>query len=65
MKFKSLSLATLALVSGGFLLAACDEAEQGRVLQYEKGTYLGEPDQALSQEDRDKLIQRARLQQGS
>ena len=65
MRLKSLSLATLALLSGGLLLAACDEAEQGRILQYEKGTYLGEPDSALSEEDREKLIQRARLQQGS
>lgn len=65
MRLKSLSLAAIALVSGGFLLAGCDEAEQGRILHYEKGTYLGEPDSALSEADREKLIQRARMQQGS
>ena len=53
------------VLAAGFLLAACDEAEQGRILRYEKGTYLGQPDQHLSEEDRDELMQRARLQQGS
>ena len=49
----------------GLLLAGCDEAEQGRILNYEKGTYLGKPDQKLSEEYRQELMQRARLQQGS
>ena len=51
-------------LAAGFLLGACDEAEQGRILNYEKGTYLGEPDEKLSDEDRSELIQRARRQQG-
>lgn len=52
------------VLAAGFLLAACDEAEQGRILRYEKGTYLGQPDEKLSDEDRTELIQRARRQQG-
>lgn len=52
-------------LAAGLLLSACDEAEQGRILRYEKGTYLGKPDQELSEEDREELMQRARLQQGS
>lgn len=64
MRLKSSTLAILALISGGFLLAGCDEAEQGRILQYQKGTYLGKPDSPLSEEDREELAQRARMQQG-
>ena len=59
------ALSLLPLAAAVFLLAACDEAEQGRVLRYEKGTYLGEPDTQLDQETLDRLRQRARLQQGS
>jgi hypothetical protein len=45
-------------------LAACDEAEQGRILHYEKGTYLGQPDNDLTNQQRDELRARARLQGG-
>ncbi len=45
-------------------LSACDEAEQGRVLRYEKGTYLGPTDTELSDQQRDELRSRARLQGG-
>lgn len=55
----------LTAVAATFLLAACDENEQGRILRYEKGTYLGEPDTKLDQETLDSLRQRTRLQQGS
>ena len=30
-----------------WFVSACDEGEQGRVLRYEKGTYMGPVDQAL------------------
>jgi hypothetical protein len=43
-------------------LAACDEAEQGRVLRYEKGTYLGQDDNALTEAQREELRARATLQ---
>jgi hypothetical protein len=49
-------LAALAAVSG------CREAEQGRILHYQKGTYLGEPDQKLSDAQRQDLRSRARNQ---
>jgi hypothetical protein len=49
----------------GFGLAACDEAEQDRVLLYEKGTYLGPSDPPLGQEAEDALRARATLQAGS
>ena len=59
------ALLVMPIVAALLLLAGCDEAEQGRILRYEKGTYLGEPDQQLDQETLDRLRQRARLQQGS
>ena len=50
-----------ALVLG---LAACDEAEQGRILRYEKGVYLGPTDTQISEETREELRDRVRLQGG-
>jgi len=58
----SLALPVLLL---GLGLAACDEAEQNRVLLYEKGTYLGPKDPPLSQQTEDDLRGRAILQAGS
>lgn len=55
----------LPIAASLILLTACDEQEQGRILRYEKGTYLGQPDQQLDQKTLDQLRQRARLQQGS
>ena len=49
----------LVLVLG---LAACDQDEQGRILRYEKGTYLGPTDTELSEETRDALRARTALQ---
>lgn len=43
-------------------LAACDEDEQGRILFYEKGTYLGPTDSELSDETRERLRARTSLQ---
>ena len=45
-------------------LAACDADEQGRVLRYEKGTYLGQSDTPLSDAQRQELRSRASLQGG-
>ena len=62
MRTKRTLLALAAVLVAGFVLSACDEAEQGRVLRYEKGTYLGPKDQALSSEQQADLRARARLQ---
>ncbi len=47
----------------GVMLSACDEAEQGRILRYEKGSYLGPKDQELSSQQQADLRARSRLQQ--
>lgn len=56
------SAVCIAVLSAALLLGACDESEQGRMLSYEKGTYLGAPDADLSAEQLDALRQRATLQ---
>jgi len=43
-------------------LGGCREEEQGRVLSFQKGSYLGEPDQNLSAEQVEALRQRAAQQ---
>jgi hypothetical protein len=44
--------------------SSCREEEQGRLLSYEKGTYLGKADTALSAEQLSELANRSRLQGG-
>ena len=51
-----------ALVTFVTALSSCAEEEQNRLLSYEKGTYLGEADQSLSDEQVRKLIARADIQ---
>jgi hypothetical protein len=63
MRIKRTLLALAAVLVAGLFLSACDEAEQGRVLRYEKGTYLGPKDQALSNEQQADLRARSRLQE--
>jgi hypothetical protein len=46
-------------------LAACDQNEQGRILTYKKGTYLGEPDTPLTEEQVNELRHRAAQQAGN
>ena len=58
-------IGVFALSVAGAALAACDENEQGRILRYEKGTYLGPEDPSLTQEQLDSLRYRAKLQGGS
>jgi hypothetical protein len=65
MRLRALVLALAPVLAAAIGLTACDEAEQGRILHYKKGTYLGKKDQTLSQAKRDELRQRVRLQQGS
>ena len=59
------TLLGVALIAAlGVSLSACDEAEQGRILRYEKGTYLGQKDTPLPQETEAKLRDRAAMQRG-
>ncbi len=44
-----------AVLASALLLAACRAEEQGRVLRYQKGTYLGKAGATLGQEHVDKL----------
>lgn len=46
----------------GFSTAGCRESEQNRVQEFQKGTYLGNPDQALTEEQVNELRMRARNQ---
>lgn len=57
-------IAVVAAAGMALSLAACDEAEQGRVLRYEKGTYLGKPDSSLTDAQREELRARTLLQGG-
>ncbi len=54
----------LAFMFVGLMVAACDQDEQGRILTYEKGVYLGQPDTQLSDQQVDQLRQRAAQQAG-
>lgn len=53
-------LVLAALLAAGVTLPGCRPEEQGRMLSYEKGHYLGKPDTALSEAQRDALQQRSR-----
>ncbi len=48
-----------AIILCGMALSACKGEEQGRPLRFEKGTYGGAPDTALSEEVRRNLRARA------
>ena len=54
---------TLALILASVLVVTgCRKSEQGRVLRQEKGTYQGQPDQALDGQQQYELRQRASRQ---
>jgi len=57
---KLFGLITILLVAAG--LSACEPDEQGRILQYEKGTYLGPSDQNLPAEQLRELEIRTNMQ---
>ncbi len=46
----------------GLSLGGCRESEQGRVQEFQKGTYLGKPDQKLTDKQVNELRLRARNQ---
>ncbi len=52
------------LLAAALALAGCREGEQGRVMRYQKGAYLGPTEAPLTQEARDALRLRARQQGG-
>ena len=56
-------VAALLLFAVGFTLQGCREDEQNRILSFEKGKYLGKPDQNLSAAQREQLRQRAKTAQ--
>lgn len=49
----------------GLGVGACDQDEQGRVLNYKKGEYLGPTEQPLDEDTMRALRERARLQGGT
>ena len=56
----TIGILSVLLLAGA--LSACNQEEQGRILQYEKGTYLGPSDQTLSAEQLRELEIRTNLQ---
>ncbi len=64
MRAKRTLLVLATVLAAGLVLSACDEGEQGRVLRYQKGTYMGPVDQALSAEQLAALRARSRMQEG-
>jgi hypothetical protein len=54
--------AAAALVLALAAVSGCREEEQGRILLYQKGTYLGQPDQDITDAQRQELRARARNQ---
>jgi len=55
-------IALLAVIGVGLVTAACRENEQGRVLIYKKGTYLGSEDEPLDPARSDELMLRVHQQ---
>ncbi len=64
MRSRRALIALSAALAASLLVAACDEAEQGRTLRYEKGAYLGPKDKALSDEQQADLRARTHMQKG-
>jgi hypothetical protein len=57
------ALRWLVLLGVALAVQGCREDEQDRILMYEPGTYLGQPDPPLEQTQVDALRQRATRQQ--
>ncbi len=64
MRSRRALIALSAALAASFLVAACDEAEQGRNLRYDKGTYQGPKDKALSDQQQADLRVRTQMQKG-
>ena len=65
MRIKRFPVVLSIVFGAGLLLSACDETEQGRTLRYEKGSYLGQKDQVLTERQQVDLRARTRMQQGN
>ena len=63
MRTKRFLLVLSTVFAAGLVLSACDEAEQDRILRYQKGTYLGPKDQVLSDAQQAALRARSRMQE--
>ncbi len=63
MRTKRFLLVLTTVFAAGLVLSACDEAEQNRILRYEKGTYLGQKDQVLTERQQAELRARTRMQE--
>lgn len=55
-------IALVMLGLAALAVAGCREEEQGRILQFEKGTYLGRPDTPIDDATRGALQDRTRGQ---
>ncbi len=64
MRSRRALIALSAALAASLLVAACDEAEQGRNLRYDKGTYQGPKDKALSDQQQADLRARTQMQKG-
>jgi len=62
MKLSKIARMLGVVVASAALLAACRAEEQGRVLLYKPGTYLGKKDTQLSEEQIQKLRARTAYQ---
>ena len=63
MQTKRFLILLATVFAAGLVLSACDEAEQDRILRYQKGTYLGPKDQVLSDAQQAALRARSRMQE--
>lgn len=54
-----LPLLLSCLLVAGLAISGCRKEEQNRTLEFEKGTYLGKPDQQLTNEQITELRHRA------
>lgn len=59
-----LTLGLCCVAIAGLALQGCRSEEQGRVLQYDKGTYLGKTDEQLEQGEVNDLRLRVSSQSG-
>ena len=50
------------LLVAGLAISGCRKEEQNRTLEFDKGTYLGNPDQSLTDEQLTELRHRANAQ---
>lgn len=65
MKVRKFFAAAVVVCLGATLLGGCRSEEQGRILSYKPGVYLGKADQDLSDEQNRALRERTILQGGA